>query len=122
MIGGKKRIYKKYKRNKRGGQRYWVGAKYIHGPRRKSPKLFSKFRLGPKRKGKRFVFGKLKKTGKWVIQSELTPVNYGAYPRVSPTLDKMEEQLERKKKTANIKEWADIIEEEKRIKELRRKK
>lgn len=100
----------------------WKGMKYLHGPRKISPEKISEFRLGKKTKeGKRLVFGKLKKTGKWAVQSKLTP-SYSSYPwstRISPTLDKMEEQLEERKKTANIREWADILEEEKRIQELR---
>jgi len=52
----------------------WIGKKYIHGPRLKSPKLFSEFRLGkPNKKGVRLVFGKLKKSGRWKMQSRLVP-------------------------------------------------
>jgi len=51
----------------------WIGGKYVHGPRLKSPKLFSEFRLGKPKEGVRLVFGKLKKTGKWDLQSKLTP-------------------------------------------------
>ena len=48
-------------------------------------------------------------------------LNLSAYPRISLTLDKMEGQLKERKKTANIKQWADILKEEERIKELRRR-
>jgi hypothetical protein len=52
----------------------WRGTKYIHGPRLKSPRSFSEFRLGkPNKKGIRMVFGKNKKTGEWELQSKLTP-------------------------------------------------
>ena len=99
----------------------WKSKSFIHGPRQIHVKKFSEFKLGPiKKSGKRFVFGKLKKSKKWVIQSELTPI-YSSYPRVSPTLDKMEEQLEERKKTANINQWANIIEDEKHIEKMRKR-
>jgi len=51
----------------------WVGDKYKHGPRLVDPKRCSEFRLGrPTKSGTRWVFGKLKKSGKWVRQSKLT--------------------------------------------------
>lgn len=60
-------------RNRRIGSS-WKGEKYIHGPRLKSPKLFSEFKIGkPNKAGVRLVFGKNKKTGKWEVQSKLTP-------------------------------------------------
>ena len=115
----RKLIYVKRHPRKIGSR--WKGEKYIHGPRKISPKQFSEFKLGPIRKsGKRFVFGKLKKSKKWAIQSELTPI-YSSYPRVSPTLDRMEQQLEERKKTANIKQWANIIEEEKHLEKMRKR-
>lgn len=52
----------------------WTGKKYVHGPREIDPKECSEIRLGKVRKdGTRVVLCKLKKTGKWVKQSTLTP-------------------------------------------------
>jgi len=52
----------------------WEGDKFIHGPRLVDPKKCEEFRLGePTKKGKRTVWCKLKKDGKWVRQSILTP-------------------------------------------------
>jgi len=52
----------------------WTGERYIHGPRLKSPKEFSAFRVGkPTKEGIRMIFGKSKKTGRWELQSKLTP-------------------------------------------------
>ena len=52
----------------------WAGDKYIHGPRLVNPNLCTEFRIGKATKsGKRQVFCRLKKTGKWVRQSTLTP-------------------------------------------------
>ena len=75
---GRKRVKVKRHRRKTKPPRKigttWIGPKYVHGPRRRSPNLFSEFRLGkPMKTGKRLVFGKHKKTGKWAIQSTLVP-------------------------------------------------
>lgn len=52
----------------------WIGDRYIHGPRKHSPKIYSEFRLGKMLpSGERLVFGKKKTTGKWEIQSILKP-------------------------------------------------
>ena len=52
----------------------WEGEKFVHGPRLIDPKKCEVFRLGkPTKTGKRNVFCKLKKTGKWAKQSTLTP-------------------------------------------------
>lgn len=52
----------------------WFGDKYIHGPRRKSPKNFIEFRLSkPSKRGVRQVLGYNKKTGLWERQSTLYP-------------------------------------------------
>jgi hypothetical protein len=53
----------------------WRTKDFIHVPRLHSPGMFTEFRLGPIMKsGKRFVYGKHKKTGKWIRQSTLTPI------------------------------------------------
>lgn len=53
----------------------WRGVGFVHGPRLRSPSQFSRFRLGrPNKEGVRLVFGKHKRTGKWLVQSKLTPV------------------------------------------------
>lgn len=52
----------------------WRGKGYVHGPRLVDPKECSEIKLGKVRKdGSRLVFCKLKRTGKWVRQSTLTP-------------------------------------------------
>ena len=52
----------------------WEGQHYRHGPRVVDPHKCSEFRVGkPNAEGVRLVFGKLKRGGKWVKQSKLTP-------------------------------------------------
>lgn len=54
----------------------WTGDKYVHGPRKVSPKKCSKFRVGKpvNKEGQRLVFCELKsKRDAWVVQSKLTP-------------------------------------------------
>jgi len=53
----------------------WRGHRYRHGPRRHPPSRYIEFRLGPGLKsGKRFVFGKVKGTNRWEVQSTLIPI------------------------------------------------
>ena len=53
----------------------WRGHQYRHGPRRHPPSRYIGFRLGPRLKsGKRFVFGKVKGTNRWEVQSTLIPI------------------------------------------------
>ncbi len=59
----------------------WTGEKYVHGPRQHKPSRYSEFRLGkPNSKGERLVFGKVKGSDNWEVQSKLTPKNRGAVP------------------------------------------
>lgn len=54
----------------------WRGAKYIHGPRRHQPSKYKEFRLGKLNKdGSRIVFGRIKGSQKWEVQSTLHPKN-----------------------------------------------
>lgn len=53
----------------------WNGKKYRHGPRYVDPEKCSEFKLGPVLSdGSRNVFGRLKRTNRWVRQSKLTPI------------------------------------------------
>jgi hypothetical protein len=52
----------------------WSGKDYVHGPRKHQPSRYSEFRLGKATvNGKRIVWGKVKGTNKWEIQSSLIP-------------------------------------------------
>jgi DNA polymerase/3'-5' exonuclease PolX len=52
----------------------WIGKKYIHGPRRHLPSRYDQFRQGKTMKsGKRIVWGRVKGTNRWEIQSTLRP-------------------------------------------------
>lgn len=58
----------------------WKGKRYIHGPRLKYPGRYAEFRLGkPTKRGERLVFGRIKGTNKWEIQSKLMPRNYSIF-------------------------------------------
>jgi len=55
----------------------WKGKKYVHGPRRVAPKKCKAIRLGKRTKtGTRLVWCKLD-SGRWVIQSKITPRSKG---------------------------------------------
>lgn len=63
-------------------QTIWIGPQYKHGPRLHPPSRYSKFRVGiPTKKGVRLVFGKVKGTNKWEVQSKLTPIKKRFYRR-----------------------------------------
>jgi len=65
-------VKKKIKRPKGLGTK-WEGEKFIHGPRLIDPNKCEEFRLGkPTKTGRRTVWCKLKKDGKWARQSTLT--------------------------------------------------
>jgi len=105
----------------------WKSKKYIHGPRIRSPSKYSEFRLGkPTKEGKRFVFGKIRGTNKWEMQSKLTPINYGMFfdifgkkekkkdtvaislPGGTPLKFTKEEKEKFKIKEENFGDWTDI--------------
>lgn len=90
----------------------WAGDKYIHGPRRRQPnefktmitvdatdKRFKSLNKSKLPKGARLVVGKLKKTGKWALQSVLTPrkgsIKHSAKLKITDSIERLNTNLER---------------------------